>query len=71
MARIKIEWLSDTDDSCELCGFTSAEGAVVSIDGKKAIDMTPVAYCRGGEHYEASEVFEAILKHLGHTLENA
>jgi len=63
---IKIEWLSD-DTDCETCGCSFAEGALVTV-GDETIDMTPQASCYGGVSYSESQVYAAILKHLGHTV---
>lgn len=67
VSEISIEWLSDCHQ-CETCGSSYAEGAVVSIDGAVAIEMRPTAHCFGGKNYDQAEVFERILKHLGHTM---
>lgn len=67
MSEISIEWLTDYHN-CETCGSNYAEGAVVSIDGSVAIEMRPVAHCFGGDNFEQSEVFDRILRHLGHTV---
>lgn len=68
MATIKIEWLHDSYD-CELCGSSYAEGAKVFIDGTLVLDLEPAAHCYGGANYSESEVYERVLKHLGHTIE--
>lgn len=68
MATIRIEWLTDSYD-CETCGGSFAEGARVYIDGAIAIEMEPVAHCFGGANFAESDVFERILRHLGHALE--
>lgn len=68
MAHVKIEWLHDSH-SCETCGTSYAEGARVYVDGAAAIELEPVAHCFGGANFMESEVFAAILTHLGHTLE--
>lgn len=70
MSTIRIEWLSDTWD-CETCGMSFAEGARVYVDGKLSLDLPPSAHCFGGNNYEQSEVFERILKSLGHEIETA
>lgn len=64
--KIEIEWLTDSYDSCETCGPSYAEGARVYIDGNMAIELTPLAHCFDGANYYQSEVYDAILKHLGH-----
>lgn len=62
---INIEWLTDTYD-CDTCGMSWAEGARVTHQGEVIIDMIPGAHCFGGNSYDPSTVFEAILKHLGY-----
>jgi hypothetical protein len=69
MVDIKIEWPSDTYDNCELCGTSWAEGAKVYVDEKLALDLSPAAHCYGGAHYEQTDVYDRILRHLGHTVE--
>lgn len=69
MATIRIEWLNDSYDHCELCGPSYAEGAKVFIDGTLALDMEPVAHCHSGANYTEAEVFQKILEHLGHSVE--
>lgn len=61
--EINIEWLSDYTD-CECCGGSGAEGAIVTI-GEDVIDMTPYAHCYNSVYYSESQVYNAILKHLG------
>lgn len=67
MADIKIIWTSD-DHECETCGTSWADGATVWIDGRKALELKPVAHCLGGAHYSERDVFTAILFWLGHTV---
>lgn len=69
MTKIQIRWLSD-DHDCETCGWSYAEGAEVIIDGVPfPEDLTPHAHCFGGAHFTSEEVFQKILEHLGHTVE--
>lgn len=67
MAQIEIEWLND-EHKCETCGWSYASGAIVKIDGKAGIFMVPVASCLYPVSYEATDVYTAIITHLGHTL---
>lgn len=67
MAKIEIEWLEDSSD-CETCSGGYAEGAVVKIDGKATLDMTPHASCFGGTSYSQDEVYQRVFAHLGHEL---
>jgi hypothetical protein len=64
--KIEIEWLTDCYDACETCGSSYAEGAKVYVDGALTIDMSPSAHCFGGANYYQSDVYDAILKWLGH-----
>lgn len=68
--KIEIEWMSD-DTDCETCGSSWATGAVVKIDGEVVIDMTPAAACYDGVSYEESQVYAALLKHLGHEIQES
>lgn len=69
MATIRIEWLSDSH-GCETCGTSYAEGARVFVDGKPVIELLPFADCFGGAHHDWPEVVDALLTHLGHTVES-
>ncbi len=71
MANIHIDWLTDIYDSCEMCGTSYAEGAFVYVNHVLALDLHPVAHCTGGAHYDEREVYDRILRHLGHTVEHA
>ena len=68
MANIRIEWLTDSH-TCETCGTSYAEGALVFIDGQLALDLSPTANCYDVEDYQPDVVFQRILKHLGHIFE--
>lgn len=70
MAKIKIEWISDSYSGCEDCGTSYADGAKVYVDDILAVDLEPVAHCHGGAHYSEQEVYDAIIQHLGHTVEH-
>lgn len=70
MSTIKIEWLNDTYDACETCGSSWAEGARVYVDDALALDLAPSAHCFGGAHYDQGDVYERLLRHLGHTVEH-
>lgn len=67
MGKIEIEWLSDSNE-CDQCGGNWAEGAVVRIDGKLAIELIPHAGCTGGDNYDERDVFTLILDRLGFEL---
>lgn len=70
MSIIKIEWLTDTYDNCELCGTSWAEGARVFVDDALVLDLAPVAHCQGGAHYDQADVYDRLLRHLGYTVEH-
>jgi hypothetical protein len=71
MSNIKIEWLTDSYDNCELCGVSYADGARVFVDDALVLDLSPSAHCFGGAHYDQRDVYDRILSHLGHTVEHA
>lgn len=66
MAEIRIEWLSDSQN-CETCGVSYAGGARVLIDGEQLGDFTPIAHCLTPASFWPTDVFKAILEHLGHS----
>ena len=65
--KIKIEWLYDKHD-CETCGSSYATGAQVQI-GDASLLFEPSAGCFGGDSWTMADVYEEILKHLGHEVE--
>lgn len=69
MSNIKIHWISDEHD-CETCGWSCAYGAKVYIDGKLELDLEPVAHCYDSTNYSHEKVYQHILMHLGHTIED-
>ncbi len=68
MAKIEIEWLSDSVD-CETCGGNWAEGAIVKVDGEVVLDLSPAAACCSAVSYSETEVWTKVLEHLGHEVE--
>lgn len=70
MAKIEIKWLDDEHD-CDTCGTSWAEGAIVTIDGERALDLDPLAHCFGSDDYSREEVLRRILAHLGHEVVEA
>jgi hypothetical protein len=68
MSKIRIEWTSDNYD-CETCGGSWAEGARVYKDGEVWLDLEPLAHCFGGANYPTNEVYNQILRALGHEVE--
>lgn len=68
MSVIKLERLCD-DYECDDCGYSSAYGANVFIDGVLAIELKPSAHCFGGIDYTDEDIYKEILCKLGHTLE--
>jgi hypothetical protein len=69
MARIHINWLSDTSPNCETCGTSYAEGAIVRIDDELVLALMPSAHCFGGDSWDQHEVYRLIFEKLGHTVE--
>jgi hypothetical protein len=65
---IKIKRVTDWTD-CETCGSSYAEGAVIYIDGKEALDLAPVAHCFGGTNYDEDAILKTLLEHLGYEVE--
>jgi len=65
--KIKIEWLHDSHD-CETCGSSYATGAQVQI-GDTSLLFEPQASCFDVSDWSMTEVYEEILKYMGHELE--
>ena len=65
--KIKIEWLYDSHD-CETCGSSYATGAQVQI-GDTSLRFEPHASCFDVSDWSMTEVYEEILKYMGHELE--
>jgi len=65
---IAIEWLTDVHD-CETCGSSWAQGARVTLDGETILEMVPVAHCFGGDNWDETQVYEAIFRHIGYSLQ--
>lgn len=70
MKQVRIEWLYDEND-CDTCGGGFAQGARIYLDGELAADLTPVAHCYDGTHYDDSEVYGKVVELLGGRLEEA
>lgn len=66
--KIKIKWLYDSH-SCEDCGYSDAEGALITFENGQQLHLKPVAHCYEGQSWEPEEVYTAILKELGYELE--
>jgi len=65
MQKIKIEWLSDTYE-CDTCGTSWAEGAEITMPDGTVSVLPAIAHCYGGESYDSTYVYEAILYKLGY-----
>lgn len=63
MTRITIEKISDSHE-CETCGFSSANGARIYLDGLFHSELTPMAYCFDGTDYDDDAIFREILRAL-------
>lgn len=68
--NIQIEWLSDEHD-CETCGASWAGGAVVRLNGKEVLDLSPVAACYDESSYSVGQVFCRVLELLGYSVTNS
>ncbi len=62
--QIDIEWLTD-EHECDTCGWSTAEGAKITIDGKPAICLEPSAYCFGSDQWDADQVLGIVLGEMG------
>ena len=69
MSDIKIVWLDDSHN-CETCGWSDAYGARVTIDGVVALEYIPVAHCYNGRSWDPDDVYEMVIRHLGHTIDS-
>lgn len=65
---VKIEWLSD-DNDCDTCGSNYADGARVTLNGEPLLELTPVASCFGGAHWDSADVYRLTLEKLGYQVE--
>jgi hypothetical protein len=66
MPNIDIKWITDLYH-CEACGTSYADGARVSIEGD-VLEFLPSAHCYGGTDYSERTIYDAILRHLGHSV---
>lgn len=66
---LKIERLCDESD-CDTCGSNYAEGARVTLDGELLAELTPVASCFGGAHWDRADVYRLIIETLGYKVED-
>jgi len=64
--ELKIQWLVDTHD-CDTCGISSAEGAIVSLDGQEILRLEPLAHCYNAIEFRQEDVYKKIFEHLGYT----
>ena len=63
--QIEIRWILDEYD-CETCGASSAEGAIVSLDGKELFRLDPVAHCYNSTYHTEKDVYHRLLETLGY-----
>lgn len=66
---VKIERLSD-DNDCDTCGSNYADGARVTLNGEPLLELTPVASCFGGAHWDKADVYRLTLEKLGYQVED-
>lgn len=67
--KINIEWIT-AEHECDTCGSSYAEGAIITFENGHKIELIPNAWCFNSTSYGGAEVYEAILAHLGHIVEN-
>lgn len=67
MTRITIEKITDSHE-CETCGFSSADGARIYLDGTFHSELTPMAYCFDGTDYEDDDIYREVLRALNHNV---
>ena len=63
MKTIKITRTYDEHD-CDDCGYSTAEGAKIYINGRKVLDLKPVAHCYEGKTYSDIDILKAVLEYL-------
>lgn len=63
MTHYLIKRLYDSDN-CDTCGYNSAEGYRIFVDGKLKVDKTPLAHCYEGRSYSDNELIKDLLKYL-------
>jgi len=68
--KIKIQHIED-EQECETCGDSYASGANVFFDDELVLTLEPIAHCYGGKSWSENEIFEQVLRKLGHNLEVA
>lgn len=62
--KVEIQWSEDEND-CETCGGRWSRGAVVKVDGETVLDKPAYAHFCNNVIVDESEVYKAILKHIG------
>lgn len=62
--KIEIEVLADYHE-CETCGYSSAGGGIVYVDGEEVLRRCPVAYCYGSADFSESDLLVMALKKIG------
>lgn len=62
-SNYKIEQLIDSHD-CETCGFSYAEGFVITLSDGSKIERIPHAYCFDSKSYSLEEAHSLIFDHL-------
>lgn len=66
--KIEIRWTVDSYD-CETCGSSSAEGAIVTLDGEEILKLEPLAHCYNTIHFTQEDVYRKLLETLGYQVE--
>jgi competence transcription factor ComK len=67
MTKITVERTYDETD-CETCGISYEEGAKITFENGKTIDLRPSAHCYNGQGYTDEDIMRTILHELGHEL---
>jgi hypothetical protein len=63
--KIEIRWIVDSYD-CETCGGSSAEGAIVTLNGEEILRLEPLAHCYNSIEFSQEDVYKKLLETLGY-----
>ncbi|HET8689280.1 MAG TPA: hypothetical protein VFM18_21930 [Methanosarcina sp.] len=65
--KINIEWMYD-DHDCDTCGSSFAEGALVTFEDGRVLELFPYANCYNSISFDKDEVYSRIIEELGHEI---
>lgn len=68
MNKVTIEWSYDEHD-CELCGYSTSQGAKAWVNDDCVFDEPALAHCFNGVYVSTEKVYGAILRHIGYDVE--